>query len=344
MPEEQKKRKGRKKVLRIILIILACLVVLAGVTVLVNRQASKAYFSCAEKAFTYPELKDGFIPQGIHYDKETDCFFITGYKAKHTPSPVYVVRRSDGQLMASASLMTEDGSINDAHCGGIACYGDYLYLTSGFRGMYIYSRSDVLHAKEGEEIRELGHFQFEYGGEVFKPSFCTVHDGMLMIGEFYFPVILSSPKNHHFETPAGDHTKALALNFRLDTEKAFGIDMDPVSAYTLPERAQGIWFADGKFLVSQSFAPVPSKIRVYDYDKAERFADFDGIPVYALDQSVETAEWTLPPFAEELEYLDGNLLTMSEAATVECLIGKLMGMEWCYRIKPGQGSFLLDRS
>ena len=87
MPEEQKKRKGRKKVLRIILIILACLVVLAGVTVLVNRQASKAYFSCAEKAFTYPELKDGFIPQGIHYDKETDCFCKTQRIADICSSP-----------------------------------------------------------------------------------------------------------------------------------------------------------------------------------------------------------------------------------------------------------------
>ena len=73
------KRPLWKRIIYVILIILIVAVLLFAGELLYIHLRSKSFFSVAEKAFQYPDLENGFIPQGIEYDSSTDCFFLCGY-------------------------------------------------------------------------------------------------------------------------------------------------------------------------------------------------------------------------------------------------------------------------
>lgn len=336
------KKRVIKRILHIFVAILICFVFLAGILLLYNYICSRKYFANAEEAFVYPETEDGFTAQGIAYDRESDSFFVTGYKSGGKPSPVYVIRHSDGELIGAVSLLAEDGSNLEAHCGGIGRYKDYLYIPCGNDGVYVFSRSDVLNAKDGRGVCALGRFFAKVGEDVIRAAFCTVHDGMLMLGEYHHAVFWPTSESHRFKTPSGSRMNALAVNYRLNDDEQFGVDMNPVSLYTLPNMSQGLCFADGKLLVTASFGPVPSKVHVYDYAKAKEFDSFNGVPVFALDKSVQTAVWTFPPYMEEAEYTDGRLYVISEAASNKYLIGKPLGLNCCYGISLKQSGFVLE--
>lgn len=44
--------------------------------------------------FLIAGLSEGYITQGISYDKDTDNFFMTGYMNDHSASPIYVANES----------------------------------------------------------------------------------------------------------------------------------------------------------------------------------------------------------------------------------------------------------
>lgn len=328
----EKKRKKGRKFLRAVGIILASLLVLSGGYLLFLHFSTQDYYAHAEKVFPYPELNAGFIPQGISYDADSDSFFITGYKTLFRPSPVYVIDRKTGEQKAFASLQKEDGSKFAEHAGGIGVFGDYVYINDGYEGTYVYSRSQILSAENGGSVRALGRFFANVDSETIKSSFCDIHDGLLTIGEFYFPLFLATPKSHHFETPSGGRTKALAVSYPLDAECPFGVDLEnPAAVYALPEEAQGICFTNDSIFVSFSFGPALSKIAQYDRSSLMPFGTFEGVPLYVADGSSLLGEYRIPPHSEELEVVDQYLYIVSESAADPYFFGKLTGGDWCWR-------------
>ncbi len=288
----------------------------------------------AERVFAYPDLDRGFIPQGIDLDESLDAYFLSGYSSVFGPSPVYVLNRRDGKLIAHAVLNKENGKDFSGHSGGIAVWHDYVYVAATNDGVYIFSRQDVLHAKNGEWIRALGHIPVRVSDRRVKASFLSVHDDVLTIGEFRIPVILDTPESHHFLTASGEKRNALAVSFSLTENQPFGVNPDPVSVYAIPDYSQGILFVNHRIVISAAVLEENSHIYVFDETKLKECAriETDGrtIPVYGLDSSVLTGVREFPPMNEEAEYVDGRLVIVNESASGRYRIGRLFGMEYCY--------------
>lgn len=338
MPE--KKRTFWKTLVKVLLIIIVAAALYVGIRILSVYLRTRDYYAASEKAFLYPELKDGFIPQGIEYDSGSDCFFICGYMSgKDRPSPIYVINRSDGSLRASASMLKADGSVFRGHSGGIAIWDGLVYVAGTYDGLYVFSRDDVLASRDGSFVRALGLFPLTVGGEKITSSFVEAHDGILTVGEFRMPVIAETGKSHHFRGPSGKMQKAVALNYKLDSSYPLGISPEPFSAYSIPTLAQGMFFEGDKILVSASIAFFMSKIHVYDSSSLEVCGTFGGLPVYSLDSSAEREVMALPPMAEEIIVLDNWLYCMGEFAAEKYQIGKLFDAQWCWRTRAGSGPF-----
>ena len=323
--------KTLKKILKTIGIILAVLIVASAGYLIYQYFSNQNYFAQSEKAFRYPELDIGYVPQGITYDESRDCFLISGYKTGKKNSPVYVIDRESGELVASASLLNTDGTKLTCHGGGIDFFEDFVYIGDEKKGMYVFSREEILNAGNGGEVKALAHVFPEAGSEPVKASFIEVHDGLLTIGEFTLGLFPSTPKSHRITTPTGEKKKGLAASYRLDADSPLGYDPEPVAVYTLPTQAQGITFNGDSVYVSRSFALIPSVIEQYDLSSLEPFDTLEGVPVYALDKDSLTASYSFPPMVEEIKVIDGKLYVMSEAACNKYLFGKLLGLDWCYR-------------
>ena len=330
------------KFVRIVLCFLLAVILIAGGILLSIYLRSRTYFANSEKAFLYPELDEGFIAQGIVYDEDEDVLFICGYKKKGVPSPIYVIDRMTGGLMASASMYKQDGTPFTGHSGGITVWKDLVFVAGTYDGLYVFSRDDVMNARNGEKITALGLFPLNIGGEKLTASFVSVHDDILTVGEFQMIFFADTEKSHHFKTPSGEKQYAVAVNYRLEESQPLGIVPQAVSAYSIPTLAQGICFHDGKILLSASVGFLMSKIYVYDPTGLQTCGTFGGVPVYALDKSVQTAKWTFPPMAEEIEIVDGYIYTMDEAASSKYQLGKLFDGQWCFKTKINTGVFDLE--
>ena len=324
---------------RIVLFILLAAILIAGGILLSIYLRSRTYFANSEKAFLYPELDKGFIAQGIVHDKDEDVLIISGYKKKGVPSPIYVMDRKTGELVASASMYRQDGTPFTGHSGGIALWKDLVFVAGTYDGLYVFSRDDVLNARNGEKITALGLFPLDIGGETLTASYVSVHDDILTVGEFQMIFFADTEKSHHFKTPSGEKQYAVAVNYRLDESQPLGIVPQAISAYSIPTLAQGICFHDGRILLSTSVGFLMSKIYVYDPTGLQTCGTFGGVPVYALDKSVQTAKWTFPPMAEEIEIVDGYIYTMDEAASSKYQLGKLFGVQWCFKTEINTGVF-----
>ena len=294
----EKKRTFWKTLVRVLLIIIAAAALYVGIRILSVYLRTRNYYAASEKAFLYPELKDGFIPQGIEYD---------------------------------SSMLKADGSVFRGHSGGIAIWDGLVYVAGTYDGLYVFSRDDVLASRDGSFVRALGLFPLTVGGEKITSSFVEAHDGILTVGEFRMPVIAETGKSHHFRGPSGKMQKAVALNYKLDSSYPLGISPEPFSAYSIPTLAQGMFFEGDKILVSASIAFFMSKIHVYDSSSLEVCGTFGGLPVYSLDSSAEREVMTLPPMAEEIIVLDNWLYCMGEFAAEKYQIGKLFNAQWCWR-------------
>ncbi len=342
MAKNRKKKKsgGLGRALFALLLIIA-LVLLGGREYF--RLPVMGYYNASERAFRIPALWEGFVPQGLCWDQETDSFLVTGYRKDGAASPVFIVGRSDGREKGRVLLTMPDGSDYTGHAGGLSVAGDYVYVAGGGDGLYVYSRSAVLQAPQGSRVACLGVLPVRLGELSLRVAFTTVHDGQLTVGEFYRDPQYPTPESHKFTTPAGERLQALAVTFTLNPEAGLGVDPTPVAAWALPDLAQGMCFTDdGTVWVSTSWGAAFSKIRRYDRAKAAVLTELPtgergkAVPLYALDSAANKGDWQIPPMAEEIEMVDGKLYTMCESASTLYWFGKLTGAQWCYATAPGR--------
>ena len=344
MAKRKKQKKSAGRVLLRILLVLAAviaLVLLGGR--LYFRLPVQGYYAASEKAFPIPALWEGFVPQGLSWDAETDSFLVTGYRKDKTASPVYVVGRQDGALRGQVTLTRPDGTDYTGHAGGLSVAGDYVYVAGGGDGLYVYSRSAVLGAPAGGRAACLGVLPVRLGELSVGVAFTTVHDGQITVGEFYRDPQYPTPESHKFTTPGGERLQALAVTYELDPAAELGVNLTPVAAWALPDLAQGMCFTDdGTVWVSTSWGAAFSEIRRYDRAKAAVLTELPigeqgkTVPLYALDTPASRGDWKLPPMAEEIEMVEGKLYTMCESASTLYWFGKLTGGSWCYATDPAR--------
>lgn len=334
--------KSKKPVwVKIVIIILSVILSLSALLVgaiAYFRLSVKDYYDYSEKAFVIPGLNSGFVPQGFCYDQSNEWFLTTGYMQNGSSSPIYIVDNSSKKTIKTVYLQDKDGKAYSGHCGGIAFYGDYVYIANGTeRCLYVFNYNQIKTANNNAKINALGTFSTKYSdSDYVAPSCVEVYGNKLIVGEFYRKNSYPTLSSHHIETPSEDKNTALALEFTLYNfgfNSTFGINPTPQKAYSLPSQVQGLTFYKGNIFLSTSWGLTFSKILVYDGSECETstIKTFGTtLPLTYLDSSSLIKTITAPPMSEEMVILDNNLYIMNESASNKDIFGKFTGGKYCY--------------
>lgn len=318
-----------KTLLGTVIFLLVAVLVFRGVVML----PVTSYYAASEKAFVIPGLLDSFVPQGLHYDEAKGYFIISGYDFKDNASPIFIVDAKSGELVKKTELYKDNGKIFTGHSGGVAVYGDNLYIAGGSsKCIFVFSYKEVL---ESETASCKGRFDLKASDtDSISASFVTVAGNRLIVGEYRHPPQYVTLESHYFTTASGEFHGSLAIEFALSDEFEYGINPEPKKAYTICDNVQGATVENGKIYLSTSWGISHSVI--YEYDEAklvnEGTVDIIGktLPLYSLDSVSLVGEYRMAPMSEEIAFADGKLYVMYESACNKYLFGNLIDGRWCY--------------
>ena len=292
-----------KILLRVLCIILAAVLVFLLCFHFGEKIRYRSFYKNAEVMFKTPGTGDGFVQQGLCYDDDSDLYIVCGYMGKGA-SRVYTVDK-DGKRRF-CELKDGKGADYCGHTGGVARFGDYIYIT-GDDGLDVFSFADI---RDKSEAKLIG--SFKTGSD---PAYCHRE------GNY------ETPAHERITTPAGDRNTSVVYIFSLNAEADLGIDGKPVSALSTPGLVQGMCFdAKGRAVLSTSYGLAASHLYVYDLAKAdEGTLEVDGkkLDIKYLDSKslVETVE--APPMSEEIILKDGRIVIMTESASNKYIFGKI---------------------
>ncbi|MBR4404348.1 MAG: hypothetical protein IKT10_04465 [Clostridiales bacterium] len=327
-----------KKVIVTILVVLVALVaiVLIGARIYFRAPVS-AYYKASEKAFVIPGLLDNMTPQGLDYVSSVDTYLICGYQKDGSPSRIYRVDGASGKDDGYVVMGDENGNGIKPHAGGLASHGEYLFVAGDEDAcINVYSLNDVLSAKSGDVVKKLGSFSTKFLDDKINVAWICFSDDCMIVGEFYRDPNYMTNESHWIKTTTGEENRAIAWAYKFSNgeDSAFGISTSPFEMYSMPGLVQGMTVRDGKIWISQSYGTAKSTIRSYDVSGSEpvKFVDKDDIhiPVYAFDSSTQTAYFEAAPMAEEIVFVNGKLLIMSESASMKYIFGNFTGGRYCY--------------
>jgi hypothetical protein len=319
------------KPLRVALIVAGALAALAIVAVaalnVVFRVRYAGFYANARREFPIPGLSGGFVPQGLA-PAAGGGWLVSGYMGDGAASRVYLIPQTGRPKRVL--LSGADGAPSDSHAGGVASYGDSIYVADTFRGVAIYSAEDFNAAADGASIPLRASFPVG-----FDAAFVYVSGGTLYVGEFYEATDYPTAPSHHVTTPAGDANFAVIAAYPLSEGAVFGIASGtPSFVYSIPALVQGMCMTgDGRLCLSTSWATDDSHIYIYEDPAAAGAAppaasllhEGAAVPLYCLDGANLTEAITLFPMAEEIVCADGRLYIMCESASNKYFFGKLTG-------------------
>ncbi len=322
----------KKKLLKLILKILMAVILLI-LTVLCafsigERFVFWSFYHNSERYEKIPALWQGYVPQGYTLlDKDTRL--ACGYMKNGEASRIYVT--SDIDDTKYVDMKKEDGSDYTGHTGGIAVYGDKVYITAA-TGCDIFSLKDVL---DGDGVAT----RVDTLETINDPAYCVIKDNMLYTGSFYRAGNYETPESHRLTTPAGDKNTAIISAYKLNPDTGKPYSTTPDYVYSTTGLVQGMAFTDdGRVILSTSYGFAKSHLYVYELDKAD--VDNDGfevngvkIPLIYLDSNCLTEDIVAPPMAEEIIYDDGVVYIMNESACMKYLFGKLTSGNYVYGYK-----------
>ena len=172
------------------------------------------YYKASERGFLIPDCNRGFVAQGIAYDGETGRFLVNGYQKDHVASPIYIIAPGARKPDRTIRMAEPSGADYTGHAGGIARYGDYIYVADGGgRRLLVFSSQSIYEAADGERVAAIGAFDTAVSDtDYIGPAFVTVDGDRLVTGEFYRDPNYQTPESHKFTTLAGDYQQALAWN------------------------------------------------------------------------------------------------------------------------------------
>ena len=294
------------------------------------------YYKASERGFLIPDCNRGFVAQGIAYDEETDRFLVNGYQKDGIASPIYIIAPGAKKPDKTIRMALPDGSAYTGHAGGIARYGNYVYVADGGEHrLLVFSSEDLYGAGDGDSVAAMGTFDTAVSEtDYIGPAFVAVEGNRLVTGEFYRNPNYQTPESHKYTTLAGDYQQALGVEYALSEQAEFGIMPTPVKAYTLPDLAQGMCFDGDRIYVSSSWGTAFSHIYQYDESRLQLQGNIAllgmELPLYALDSAALLADGVIAPMSEEIVVVDGRLYTMCESASDKYIFGKFTSGKWCY--------------
>ena len=322
-----KKRKRIAKRAAIIILIAAAIVFFGGF--MGYKAALKDYFENSTPAFQIPDIGEGFIPQGIGYDPDSDCFFLTGYMLNRKKSPIYVIDSSGGK-QTKIEMLTEKGEKFKGHAGGLSVFDGSVYIAGSTDAcMYEFPIREVLEASDGASLPAGARIDLKTDADAIRVSFTSCDSRYLYAGEFHKGLIFYTHDSHTVEE-GGIKQKAYLFGF---TPEADGT-VTPGCVFSIPDSVQGACFADGYVYLSRSRGLFPSSILSYNLAEIEpsgvRTVLGKEVPLYVLTPENAVKVTTVPPMSEEMVVADGKMYIVFEAASNLYSIGKALGLDKVY--------------
>lgn len=296
------------------------------------------YYNNSKVMFATPGVTDSnFVPQGMTYDAESKVFYFTGYMSDDTAARVYFSK--DGGY-DYAELLNADGSAYTDHTGGIEIFDKYVYITGeDSHGLDVFLLEDVLKGSAGEGAKMQGTVK-TYNSPAHVYAYEFEGQKYIMAGSYHKDeTVYLTPDHEQIKTPSGDQNYSVMTVLKLDAEKPYGIDPDPVAIISAREMIQGICITpDRQMVVSTSWGLSPSQLFFYDLDKVQCIEEYnyksaDGefdftVPCYFVDDSCLVRQVQAAPMSEELVCLqdeNGNdrIIVFCESACNKYIFGKL---------------------
>lgn len=336
MPGKKESSGFLRKSAKVVFVLAASVVLVLAGARLYFRIPVNSYYRASEKAFAIPGLSDNLIPQGFDYIESEGIYLVGGYQKDNSPSRIYLIEKESGRTKGYVVLGDQNGNGMAIHAGGLAYHGKYLYVGGNEDPLvYVFNLSDVLSGGNGEIVKTLGTFEARYGDYEIRADFMCFYDGKFFVGEYYRDPNFPTPESHSYTGPSGETTRALMFSFNVSDQETSRFGIDPVAAevYTLPGLAQGVTIYDNRIWITRSYAATFSTVRSYDvFGKPAGVFDpaAGDAKVYVLDKSSMVSEIKAPPMAEELIFVNGKMLIMSESASNKYIFGKFTGGRWCY--------------
>ncbi len=291
-----------------------------------NELQLRNFYESSEEDFIIPGLKEGFIPQGIFYEKENDIFLISGYYKGKAQSSRVIVVDGEGAFVKSVGCLTQKGNKATGHFGGIAVYKDYVYVaTTGVT--HVLSLPEILLADDDGYVQIIG--------ELYTDTTCSyvnVNEGVLYIGEFTDKTVddMKSATNIYKENCFKKYYSRCNA-FILDENGEYGIKSDKIDeennlipdfSFTTPFKVQGMCVMPDGRLVFTASATAISNSHVYLYEdvtkgEADEIINVSGceVPLYYCSDDDLIDTYRVPTYLEEVTlYPDGSVYIITESA------------------------------
>lgn len=266
----------------------------------------------AKPEFEIFGLDDGFVPQGICYNKEYGKFLLSGYNSiEGCASKIYVVDEKTKTLEKSITLVLKNGKPYMGHGGGIACYKKYGFISSEGEA-FVFTIADIFTAK----LDQI-HVNFSFKTQN-NADFCFVYNELLYVGEFYKLGKFKTDVSHHIKLEDGTIHHSLVLGYDLCEIMKMQETLEPVKAISVGDEVQGIAVHENKIFMSSSYGLLPSKLYEHKNVLSEKTQKYiilkeKKVPLYELSAKTLRKTTSYPEMMEEIEVANGKLFMVFES-------------------------------
>ncbi len=239
---------------------------------------------------------NGYVPQGMAYDRTNNVVLQTSYNGDGEVSKLYVTDFRTNKLIKELSLKNTDNTDNKLHVGGVATNGTTVWITSDYQ-VNEFSLIDIL-TTNNNYIKSLKNSKLPIRGD-----FCYYKNNELWIGDFFLKPFYPVPD----DTP---------LLFKYDIKN---LDYNkPLLAISLPKMVQGMVITDNnEFIFTRSFTYlINSSLTTYknvlnDKPDTYKLNNYE-IPYYHFNRDNRIKNEKLPPMAEGLFIRNNELYILFE--------------------------------
>lgn len=327
--ETPKRAKIKKAALRIAAAAGAAALLAAAylqVSYMKQKAAYAPYLAESEAVCQIPDIRAGFIPQGLAFDPRSDSLLLTGYMGRGGSSPLYLIDRQGGGAKKIV-MQTETGEKLKGHAGGISLYEGTAYVAGSTAGcMYGFSLDELLSAADGASADAEVRIDLKSPEDRIRVSFTATDGELLYAGEFHKSPLFYTHASHAVATPEG-RQQAYLFGF---TPEADGGAV-PRVVYSIPDNVQGACFAGGKLYLSQTDSLFSARILTYDLNSlpaaGTRRVLGAEVPLYVLTEGGAVKITPVAPMSEEILAVDGRLLILYESASDRYRIGRSLGLD-----------------
>ena len=300
-----------KKILKIVLIIVLVLLVLWGVANLAIFVIYPDYMQQRQNVCSIPDLNNGFIPQGITYDAESNSYIMSGYMGDGVA--LYVVTDSDYK---EVKLLTADGKPFEGHGGGVTAVGKYVYVADG-GCLTAFNIADIRANETATAVKEIKVDN--------SASYVSSDENYVYVGEFYRAGNYETEESHYFTTPEGEENKAIVSAYKVEADGEINA-ATPEFSVSLPSLVQGFAMKDGVAILSRSWGLSSSKIEFYgELENSGKTISASGkeVPLYYVGSKNLIKSVDAPFFSEDITVVGDRVVINFESATNKYIIGKL---------------------